>query len=95
MELVIFLGWIFCAFLVGLFADIRRKRFGFGWFLLALLISPIFAFIFVAILKELPPEAINSTAELPQHRSPPKSHKILDLIAGPKKVSRQAALDKR
>ena len=54
MEFLIFLSWIFFAFAVGMFANIRRNRSGLGWGLLALIISPLFAFILVAVLKELP-----------------------------------------
>jgi hypothetical protein len=43
--------WLGGALATGMFASIRRNRSGFGWFLLALLISPLLAFIFVAILR--------------------------------------------
>jgi hypothetical protein len=37
---------------VGMFAYIRRNRSAFGWVVLSLLISPFFAFLFCAILRE-------------------------------------------
>ena len=43
---------LFLDVLVGLFASQRRNRDGIGWFLIALLISPLLAFLFVAILHE-------------------------------------------
>ena len=54
MTFVLFLFWIAFAIAVGMFASIRRRRNGFGWFLLALFISPLLAIIFVAILNERP-----------------------------------------
>ncbi|HEY2242607.1 MAG TPA: hypothetical protein VGH47_00100 [Xanthobacteraceae bacterium] len=48
----IFLAWLFFAVLTGVFAQVRRNRNGFGWFMLSLLISPLFAFPLVAILRE-------------------------------------------
>jgi hypothetical protein len=44
--------WLVAAFLVGLFASVRRNRSGFGWFVLALLFSPLLTGIILAILKE-------------------------------------------
>jgi disulfide bond formation protein DsbB len=52
MEFGLVVFWLAFAIAVGMFAGIRRNRFGFGWFLLALIISPLLAGIFVAILKE-------------------------------------------
>ena len=43
---------LFLDVLVGLFASQRRNRSGIGWFLIAFLISPLLAFLFVAILRE-------------------------------------------
>ena len=48
-----FIGWIILSFAVGFFAAVRRNRNGLGWFVLALLISPPIAFIFVAICRPL------------------------------------------
>jgi hypothetical protein len=52
MTFIIILFWIAFAIAVGMFASIRRDRNGIGWFVLALTISPLLAFTFVAILKE-------------------------------------------
>jgi phosphate/sulfate permease len=52
--MAILLFWIGGAIATGMFASIRRNRNGFGWFVLALLISPILAFIFCAILQAKP-----------------------------------------
>jgi hypothetical protein len=52
MMLILF--WFGFAIVVGVFANQRRNRSGFGWFLLSLLISPLLAGLFVACLK--PPE---------------------------------------
>ena len=52
MEFFLFVFWLAFAGAVGIFAHVRRNRFGFGWFLIALVISPLLAGIFVAILKE-------------------------------------------
>jgi hypothetical protein len=46
--------WIALSLAVGMFASIRRKRSGIGWFLLAFIVSPLLAIIFVAILQEKP-----------------------------------------
>jgi hypothetical protein len=39
---------------VGLFASVRRNRNGFGWFALSLIVSPLIAIIFCAILEAKP-----------------------------------------
>ncbi|MBO4221973.1 hypothetical protein [Bradyrhizobium neotropicale] len=62
--MMIFLSWIAFAALVGAFASMRRNRSGFGWFVLALIISPLLAGILVAILKPLP-EATTMTVHVP------------------------------
>ena len=43
-----------CSIAVGIFASRRRNRSGFGWFVLALIITPLLAFIFCAILRPKP-----------------------------------------
>ena len=43
-----FIFWIFLSILVGAFAS-SKKRSGFGWFFLSLIISPLIGFIIVAI----------------------------------------------
>lgn len=49
MELIV----ILLAFLVGAFAN-GRNRSGFFWFLISLIISPLFAFIVLLILPTIP-----------------------------------------
>jgi hypothetical protein len=53
MEAMVFFvfWWLLLAVLVGVFANQRRRRSGFGWFLMAILIGPLFAFLFVLILR--------------------------------------------
>jgi len=48
---LIFVTWLFLAAVVGVFASQRRNRSGFGWFVLALLISPVLAFLLAAALR--------------------------------------------
>jgi hypothetical protein len=48
-------GWIFFCVAAGMFAHIRRNRSGANWFLVALVFSPLVAFVLLAILKEGPP----------------------------------------
>jgi hypothetical protein len=48
-------GWIFFCVAAGMFAHIRRNRYGAEWFLVALVFSPLVAFVLLAILKEGPP----------------------------------------
>jgi hypothetical protein len=59
--LSIFLFWIGLSIAVGMFAEIRRNRSGVGWFLLALLTSPLLAFAFCAILEPIKLTAPAST----------------------------------
>ena len=47
--------YIAFAILVGMFAQVRRNRNGLGYFLVSLFISPVLVFLYVAILRELPP----------------------------------------
>jgi hypothetical protein len=54
LTAILFL-WLPLCIAVGLFAHTRRNRFGFGWFLFALFLSPLLGFIFVAILEPLSP----------------------------------------
>jgi hypothetical protein len=42
--------WIGFAICVGVFAHVRRNRNGFGWFALAILISPLISFLLLLIL---------------------------------------------
>jgi hypothetical protein len=65
----VFLFWLGGAVAVGMFAAIRRNRSAMGWFLLALLISPLLAGIFLAIL--LPREQLRfEQQEQPRYFEP-------------------------
>jgi hypothetical protein len=44
----------------GVFAGRWRNRSGFGWFFLALIITPLLAFIFCAILRPKPARIASS-----------------------------------
>jgi hypothetical protein len=48
-------SWFAFATLVGVFAHVRRRRGFVSWFVLAILFSPLFAGLLVAILRERPP----------------------------------------
>ena len=49
----IFLFWIAFSVAVGMFAHHRRGRNGLGWGLISLLISPLLAIVFVAVLPSI------------------------------------------
>ena len=64
--------WIAFSMVTGMFASIRRNRSGFGWFVLALFISSLLAFIFYAVLQPKPEQvrlaptaAVNNALESP------------------------------
>ena len=64
--------WIAFSMVTGMFASIRRNRSGFRWFVLALFISSLLAFIFHAILQPKPEQvrlaptaAVNNALESP------------------------------
>jgi phosphotransferase system glucose/maltose/N-acetylglucosamine-specific IIC component len=50
--MMILFFWIAGAIATGMFAHIRRGREGIVWFVLALIISPLLAFVFCAILRD-------------------------------------------
>lgn len=50
------LFWCVLSVVVGVFAS-GKGRSGFGWFLLSMLISPLFAAIFLAVVKDVSREA--------------------------------------
>ncbi|WFU75496.1 hypothetical protein [Bradyrhizobium sp. CB2312] len=50
--MIFFLTWTAFSVAVGLFASVRRNRSSFGWFVIALIVSPIIAGVFCAILRE-------------------------------------------
>ena len=54
--MTLFLLWFFFSIAAGMFAHIRRNRNGVEWFLIAFLISPLVAFVLLAILKPRSPE---------------------------------------
>ena len=58
--MLIVITWITFSIAVGMFASIRRNRSGMGWFFLALILSPLLAIAFVAILREKPTQVICS-----------------------------------
>jgi hypothetical protein len=78
--MTIILFWIGGAIATGMFAHIRRNRNGFGWFVLALLISPILAGIFVAILREKP---------MPVHGEGPQPKSFWEDLTGTNKKPEQ------
>ena len=49
-----FFFWVAFSIAVGMFASVRRSRNGFGWFIIAIIISPLLAGTFAAILKDRP-----------------------------------------
>lgn len=53
-----YLGWLFFSVAAGMFAEFHRKRNGVGWFFVALVFSPLVAFVLVAILPEKAPKQI-------------------------------------
>jgi hypothetical protein len=53
----IFIAWLVFAFLVGIAAS-SRGRSGAGWFILAVIISPLIAILFVLALPNLKHEAL-------------------------------------
>lgn len=44
--------WLIGSILVGVFANQRRNRDGFGWFLFSIVFSPLLGFLLVACLRE-------------------------------------------
>lgn len=61
LTMSIFIFWFGFAFLVGMFAS-SRGRGGFGWFLLAAIISPLLAFILCAVMENLRDTAAKQAA---------------------------------
>jgi hypothetical protein len=51
MLLVTLIFWLAFSVIVGVFASQRRNRSGFGWFVLALFISPVLAFLLCAAMQ--------------------------------------------
>ena len=59
-----FIGWLFFSVAAAMFAHIRRNRNGAGWFFVALLFTPLVAFVLLAILRPLPEEHPLTLVEL-------------------------------
>lgn len=59
----IFLVWIFFSVIVGMIAS-NKNRSGFGYFLLALVISPILAGILVLVLSNEKPDVLIANGEI-------------------------------
>ena len=57
--LILFLVWLTLAFIIGVVAD-TRGRWGVGWALLAVIISPLFASVLLLLLPNAePPSVVN------------------------------------
>jgi hypothetical protein len=67
--ILIFFYWIAFSVAVGMFADVRRNRNVGGWFVLALIISPLLAGTYLAILRERPEKAKQMIE--PEREEPP------------------------
>jgi hypothetical protein len=68
MEL--FAIWLVFAVLVGIAAN-ARGRSGFGWFILAVIISPLIGILFVLAMPNLKHEALLKQMAKPAARPPP------------------------
>jgi hypothetical protein len=68
MEIFIF--WLVFAFLVGIAAS-SRGRSGAGWFILAVIISPLLGILFVLVLPNLKHEALLNG--LARREQPPRA----------------------
>lgn len=66
MEPLFFLFWFACAIGVGVLAD-SRGRTGFGWFLVAVVLSPLLAFILVLVCRDVKKEADANLREDRRH----------------------------
>jgi hypothetical protein len=69
MLILTFCFWLFLCVAAAMFADIRRKRNGFGWFVVAFFFSPLVAFILLAILEPLPADRRDLDARPPRPSS--------------------------
>ena len=68
----IFLGWLIFSIIIGVGAS-GRGRNGFGWFVLAVAISPILALILLVLLPKLQPSAQSSAAARATYGSGPET----------------------
>lgn len=62
--------WVLLAIAVGIWAS-NKGRSGFGWFLLAMLLSPLLGFIFCAIAKDLSRPVVDSAPSDKTHMKCP------------------------
>lgn len=60
MEIISF--WILLSALVGMFASNYRNRSGFGFFLLSLLLSPLFGFFFALASSKKKPKPLRANS---------------------------------
>jgi hypothetical protein len=54
MLTITIFGWLFFSAAAGMFAHIGRNRHGVRWFGVAVVLSPLAAFVLLAILRPLP-----------------------------------------
>jgi hypothetical protein len=86
--------YIVLSIAVGIFASRRRNRSGFGWFVLALIITPLLAFIVCAILRTKPariaassPTGAGGSSAAHGGKSSPQD--VLDFVARAKKAGKR------
>lgn len=48
--MLFYVGWLFFSVAAGIFAEKRRNRHGVGWFVVALVFSPLVAFVLLMVL---------------------------------------------
>ena len=81
-----------CSIAVGIFASRRRNRSGFGWFVLALIITPLFAFILCAILGPKPARiAASSPTGSAAYGGKSSPQDVLDFVARAKNAGKRRA----
>jgi hypothetical protein len=68
MEIFI-ISWLIFAVVVGVAAN-ARGRSGFGWFLVALLISPLVALVLVLVMKKIEPPVVQPKAPTDERPCP-------------------------
>jgi hypothetical protein len=54
--MITLIGWLGFSLAVALFASVRRNRNGIGWFFVAVVLSPLIAFVLLIILLPLEPD---------------------------------------
>ncbi len=86
MILLLFVFILVLSVLVGMFAARRRNRSGFGYFLLAILISPLLAFLILLALPTFRDRRWNALRSTPPAPQPMTRHAVagvtLLVIAG-------------